>query len=199
MRNFFLSVKFYCFRQGPHISFKYAWHNHLRCLVVGVVSLEHSLIKHTCSWLDKLIVLWNWTDKQKYFHVYSTVCTHGKKSAILKTFASLVQVLWISMFFVLLLLFGAFILAWSLFSSFLSGRHGRTRTCSYNASYANKLYKIMYSSLDVVKDALEQSIKIVRTLSISVHEKCSFSCDTIKFQEGAQDFLFSFHSDFVQL
>ena len=32
--------KFYCFRPGPHISFKYARHNHLRCPMMGEVSLE---------------------------------------------------------------------------------------------------------------------------------------------------------------
>ena len=32
--------KFYCFRPGPHISFKYARHNHLRCPIMGGVSLE---------------------------------------------------------------------------------------------------------------------------------------------------------------
>ena len=29
-----------CFRKGPHISFKYARHNHLCCLMMGEVSLE---------------------------------------------------------------------------------------------------------------------------------------------------------------
>ena len=32
--------KFCCFRKGPHISFKYARHNHLRCPMMGEVSLE---------------------------------------------------------------------------------------------------------------------------------------------------------------
>ena len=32
--------KFYCFRPGPHISFKYWRHNHLRCPMMGEVSLE---------------------------------------------------------------------------------------------------------------------------------------------------------------
>ena len=32
--------KFYCFRPGPHISFKYASHNHLRCPMMEEVSLE---------------------------------------------------------------------------------------------------------------------------------------------------------------
>ena len=35
-----LISKFYCFRPGPHISFKYVQHNHLRCLMMGEVSLE---------------------------------------------------------------------------------------------------------------------------------------------------------------
>ena len=42
---------FYCFRKGPHISFKYArrwWEKYLS---------KRSLLKHTCSWRDKLIVL----------------------------------------------------------------------------------------------------------------------------------------------
>ena len=29
--------KFYCFRPGPHISFKYARHNHLRCPTMNFV------------------------------------------------------------------------------------------------------------------------------------------------------------------
>ena len=65
--QFLLIFKFCCFRQGPHISFKYAWHNHLRCPVVGVVSLKHSVIKHTCSWRDKLIVLWTLNRQAKIF------------------------------------------------------------------------------------------------------------------------------------
>ena len=32
--------KFYCFRKGPHTFFKYARHNHLRCPMMGEVSLE---------------------------------------------------------------------------------------------------------------------------------------------------------------
>ena len=32
--------EFYCFRKGPNISFKYARHNHLRCAMMGKVSLE---------------------------------------------------------------------------------------------------------------------------------------------------------------
>ena len=32
--------KFYCFRKGPHISFNYLRHNHLRCPMMGEVSLE---------------------------------------------------------------------------------------------------------------------------------------------------------------
>ena len=32
--------KFYCFRPGAHISFKYARHNHLRCPMMREVSLE---------------------------------------------------------------------------------------------------------------------------------------------------------------
>ena len=32
--------KFYCFRPGPPISFKYARHNHLRCRMMVEVSLE---------------------------------------------------------------------------------------------------------------------------------------------------------------
>ena len=35
-----LISKFYCFRKGPHISFKYAQHNHSRCPMMGEVSLE---------------------------------------------------------------------------------------------------------------------------------------------------------------
>ena len=35
-----LICKFYCFRKVPHISFKYARHNHLRCPMMGEVSLE---------------------------------------------------------------------------------------------------------------------------------------------------------------
>ena len=32
--------KFYCFRKGRDIYFKYARHNHLRCPMMGEVSLE---------------------------------------------------------------------------------------------------------------------------------------------------------------
>ena len=32
--------KFYCFRKGLHISFKYARQSHLRCRMMGEVSLE---------------------------------------------------------------------------------------------------------------------------------------------------------------
>ena len=32
--------KFYCFRLSPHICFRYAWNNHLRCPMIGEVSLE---------------------------------------------------------------------------------------------------------------------------------------------------------------
>ena len=31
---------FYCFRKGQHIFFKYARHNHLRCPMMGELSLE---------------------------------------------------------------------------------------------------------------------------------------------------------------
>ena len=31
---------------------------------------KRSLIKHTCSWRDKLLHYEHWTDKQKYFYVY---------------------------------------------------------------------------------------------------------------------------------
>ena len=58
MHNFFLSVSFYCFRKGSHISFKYARHNHSRCPMMGEVShLKRSPLKHTCLWRDRLIVL----------------------------------------------------------------------------------------------------------------------------------------------
>ena len=36
----FLIRKFYCFRKGAHISFKYTQHNHLRCPMMGGVSLK---------------------------------------------------------------------------------------------------------------------------------------------------------------
>ena len=35
-----LILKFYCFRKGPHFSFKYAGHNHLRRMMMGEASLE---------------------------------------------------------------------------------------------------------------------------------------------------------------
>ena len=66
MRKFFVSLSFYCFRPGQHIFFKYAWHNHLRCPMVGEVSLETQPFKHTCSWCDKLIVLWKLCDNFTY-------------------------------------------------------------------------------------------------------------------------------------
>ena len=61
--------KFYCFRKGRHIYFKYARHNHLRCPMMGEVSLvvSRSLLKHTCSWRDKLIVLWILSTQAKIF------------------------------------------------------------------------------------------------------------------------------------
>ena len=31
---------FYCFHPGPHISLKYVRHNHLRCVMMGEVSIE---------------------------------------------------------------------------------------------------------------------------------------------------------------
>ena len=37
-----LTRKFYCFRPDPNISFKYARQNHLRCPIIGEVSLETS-------------------------------------------------------------------------------------------------------------------------------------------------------------
>ena len=49
--------KIYCFHPGRHIFFKYAQHNHLRCPMMVEVSLERSVVRHTCSWRDKLIVL----------------------------------------------------------------------------------------------------------------------------------------------
>ena len=41
--------KFYCFRLGPYISFKYVRYNDLRCPMIGEVSHKRSLIKHMCS------------------------------------------------------------------------------------------------------------------------------------------------------
>ena len=38
--NDYVNDNFYRFRRGPHISFKNPRHNHLRCLMVGEVSLE---------------------------------------------------------------------------------------------------------------------------------------------------------------
>ena len=38
--QFLLTRKFYCFRPVPHISFRYAGHNHLRCPMMGEVSPE---------------------------------------------------------------------------------------------------------------------------------------------------------------
>ena len=35
----FLTRKFYCFRNGQHIYFKYARHNHLHCPMMGEVFL----------------------------------------------------------------------------------------------------------------------------------------------------------------
>ena len=52
--------KCYCFRQGSYISFKYARHDHLPCLMMREYLSKRSFIKHTCSWRDKLIVLYVW-------------------------------------------------------------------------------------------------------------------------------------------
>ena len=38
--QFFFIHKFYGFRPGPYIIFKYARYNHLRCLMMGEVSLK---------------------------------------------------------------------------------------------------------------------------------------------------------------
>ena len=68
--------KFYCFCPGLHVSFKYVQPNHLRCPMMGEVfqfsltyfsSPKRSLIKHTCSWHDKLIVLWTLHREAKIF------------------------------------------------------------------------------------------------------------------------------------
>ena len=59
--------KFYCFRPGPHISFKYAQHNHLRCRGWEKYLSKRSLIKHPCSWRAKLFVLWTLNRQAKIF------------------------------------------------------------------------------------------------------------------------------------
>ena len=59
--------KFYCFRPGLHIFFKYARHNHLRCPMMEKYLSERSLTKHSCSWRDKLIVLWTLNRQAKIF------------------------------------------------------------------------------------------------------------------------------------
>ena len=63
--------KFYCFRPGPHISFKYAWHNHLCHLWHNhwweKYFSKRCLIKHTCSWRDKLVLLWTLNRQAKIF------------------------------------------------------------------------------------------------------------------------------------
>ena len=53
---------FYCLIKllhCPHIFFKYERHNHLRYSLMGEVPLKtYSLIKHTCLWPHKPIILW---------------------------------------------------------------------------------------------------------------------------------------------
>ena len=51
-------LKFYCFRSGSRISFKW-WEKYLS---------KFSLIKH-CSWRDNLLYYEHWTDRQKYFYI----------------------------------------------------------------------------------------------------------------------------------
>ena len=38
---------------------------------------KRSLIKHTWSWRVNVLYYEHWTDKQKYFHVYSTLTLHA--------------------------------------------------------------------------------------------------------------------------
>ena len=59
--------KFYCFCPSPHICFRYAWNNYLPCPMIGEVLPKRSLIKHTCSWREKLIVLWTLNRQTKIF------------------------------------------------------------------------------------------------------------------------------------
>ena len=52
---YFLMKLLHC----PHIFFKYERHNHLRYSLMGEVPLKtYSLIKHTCLWPEKPIILW---------------------------------------------------------------------------------------------------------------------------------------------
>ena len=49
--------KFYCFCKGLHISFKYARHNHFFARWREKYLSKRSPLEYTCSWRDKLIVL----------------------------------------------------------------------------------------------------------------------------------------------
>ena len=62
--------KFYCFRKGPHISFKYARHIIYVARWWEKYLSKRSPLKHTCSWRVNLLYYEYWTDKQKYFYVY---------------------------------------------------------------------------------------------------------------------------------
>ena len=63
--------KFYCFRKDRHIYCKYGRHNHLRCRWWEKYLSKCSPLKHTCSWHDKLIVLWILNRQAKYLYVYN--------------------------------------------------------------------------------------------------------------------------------
>ena len=60
---------FYCLIKllhCPHIFFKYERHNHLRYSLMGEVPLKtYSLMKHTCLWPDKPIILWTMNRQAK--------------------------------------------------------------------------------------------------------------------------------------
>ena len=68
----------YCFRPGPHIPFKYAHHNHLCFPMMEKYLSKRSLIKHSCLWRDRLIVLWKteqtseniFTNKKSHFRFF---------------------------------------------------------------------------------------------------------------------------------
>ena len=61
--------KFPCFHLGWYTFNKHLQHNHLLCLMMAEVSLK--LIKHTCSWHDKLIL---WTLNPQGNIYQTTLC-----------------------------------------------------------------------------------------------------------------------------
>ena len=61
----FLIRKFYCFRKGRHIYFKYAQHNHLHCPMMGEVFLWLVLLDEKFVSAIKKIYIYIWKKEEK--------------------------------------------------------------------------------------------------------------------------------------